>query len=113
MTNTTTTMVNRWPKLIPAKINNAQHQKQQNNKNRKRKRNSDANINNNRQKFTNDNFRQRQQNKPPMNQQQIQQSQHGQGKPSKKHMFIPNIDVVGISRLKNTSARSAAQVPAA
>ncbi len=83
MTNTNTTMVNRWPKLIPAKINNAQHQKQQNNKNRKRKRNSDANINNNRQKFTNDNFRQRQQNKPPMNQQQIQQSQHGQGKPSK------------------------------
>jgi hypothetical protein len=79
---TTTSTVNKWPKLMPAWGKNVKRQqKQQQQQQQQQKK---QNKKRNREKFTNGSLRQQQQNMQPMNQQQKQQSQHGQGKPTKK-----------------------------
>jgi hypothetical protein len=80
---TTTSTVNKWPKLMPAwgkNVKRQQKQQQQQQQQQQKKQNKKRN----REKFTNGSLRQQQQNMQPMNQQQKQQSQHGQGKPTKK-----------------------------
>ena len=78
---TTTSTVNKWPKLMPAWGKNVKRQQKQQQQQQQQKK---QNKKRNREKFTNGSLRQQQQNMQPMNQQQKQQSQHGQGKPTKK-----------------------------
>ena len=78
---TTTSTVNKWPKLMPTWGKNVKRQQKQQQQQQQQKK---QNKKRNREKFTNGSLRQQQQNMQPMNQQQKQQSQHGQGKPTKK-----------------------------